>query len=99
MRYDGEFFISAAETVHDDPQDTPFSLLLACLNSSFLITVNFVNSTPDTGLFLSTTWVATDLAKVQSWRWTCMQEFDMAVLRIQLLLSFLHLSMTASSTT
>ena len=58
-----------------------------------------MDSTPDTALSLCTTWVATDLAKVQPRRQTFMQEFGMAMLRIQALLPFSHLSMTASSTT
>lgn len=61
--------------------------------------VNFVDSIPDTALSLCATWVATDLTKVQPQRRTRMQEFGMAMLRIQPLLPFSHLSMTASSMT
>lgn len=56
-----------------------------------------MGATPDTELSLCTAWMATDLAKVQAW--TRMQEFGMAMLQIQPLLPFPHLSRTASSTT
>lgn len=58
-----------------------------------------MDSAPDTAVSLCATWVAMDPAKVQPQRLTCMQEFGAAMLRIQPLLAFSRVSMTASSTT